>query len=101
MAKYLGTIKGSRGEASRLGSAQSGMVAKINGWNHGLRIEVDNRLQEGERRDIFHVVLTGGSNEARQNETILTIEELPKGGFKLTMPADGSGRANFLRTIEK
>ena len=101
MARYLGTIKGQRGEASRLGSPQSGMVAKINGWHHGVRLEVYNLLEKGERRDIFHVVLTGGSNGARQSETILTIEERPEGGFKLTMPADGSGRACFARIIEK
>lgn len=58
MAHFRGTIKGQRGEASRLGSERSGIVATINGWDVGIRVE--SRQVNGE--DAFAVILTAGSN---------------------------------------
>ena len=57
MAQYRATIKGSRGEASRLGSVKSGMVATVNGWHTGVWVEIGSI----NGRDTVTVVRTGGS----------------------------------------
>jgi len=38
MAQYRAVIKGSRGEASRLGHKSSGIRAEVNGWNLGILV---------------------------------------------------------------
>lgn len=58
MAQFRGTLKGNRGQASRLGSKQSGLSVTANGWNDGVRIEV----QHIDGQDHFFVWRTGGSN---------------------------------------
>jgi hypothetical protein len=60
MAHFRATIKGQRGGASRLGSPKSGIVADVNGWDSGVRIET--AIEKGE--DVFYVYVTGGSNGA-------------------------------------
>lgn len=66
MAQFRATIKGQRGEASRLGSKQSGIVAEVNGWNKGIKIYASHR----DGKDVFEVYLTGGSNDACLKKTI-------------------------------
>lgn len=58
MAQFRASIQGKRGPASRLGDAETGITAYINGWNGGLRIEA--RYVEGEG-DRFEVYATHGS----------------------------------------
>jgi len=58
MAHFRGTIQGQRGSASRLGSVKSGIVANVNAWDVGIRVE--SRVINGE--DAFAVYLTAGSN---------------------------------------
>lgn len=38
MAQFRGTITGNRGEASRLGSKESGMRTETNGWTGGVTV---------------------------------------------------------------
>lgn len=59
MARFRAEIGGNRGECSRLGSKQSGIVAKVNGWHKGI-IVVGKVNADGE--DVFTVWETGGSN---------------------------------------
>ena len=40
MAHFIGFVKGNRGEASRLGSKDSGMYATDQGWNIGASVYV-------------------------------------------------------------
>jgi hypothetical protein len=35
MAEYIGYLRGNRGQVSRLGSKNSGMVAEARGWDRG------------------------------------------------------------------
>lgn len=58
MARFRSTINGQRGEASRLGSAASGMVAEVNGWNAGVTVIAS----DVNGVDCFDVYQTGGSN---------------------------------------
>lgn len=38
MAHFYATIQGNRGQASRMGTAKSGMTAHIRGWDTGVRV---------------------------------------------------------------
>lgn len=59
MARFYASIQGNKGEASRMGSAGSGISGHIRGWDSG--VEVFGHVnQKGE--DEFHVYSTGGSN---------------------------------------
>lgn len=69
MAHFRATIKGQKGEASRLGSKSSGIVAEINGWDRGIRVYAE--FKDG--KDHFVVVSTGGSNGNRKE--IVEFEE--------------------------
>ena len=59
MAQFYASIKGNRGEATRLGTKSSGMQAHIRGWAVGAQVwmTVDDN---GE--DVVNIALTGGSN---------------------------------------
>ena len=60
MARFKATIKGQRGESSRLGSKLSGLKAIVNGWNCGVEIkmEYDKKYDE----DVIYIYLIRGSN---------------------------------------
>lgn len=60
MAQFRGTLKGCRGEASRLGTKNSGLTATANGWEIGATITAGH---DSEGRDFVEIRLTGGSND--------------------------------------
>jgi hypothetical protein len=95
MARYLGIIKGSRGEATRLGHRS--MVANVNSWHAGIRVEVEPTPCDG--RDQYDIRLTGGSGCSGRSIYVMTVRHLPGGGFEVSMPADDSGNATFKRII--
>lgn len=76
MAQFRGTIKGQRGEASRLGSRSTGLVTTCNGWNIGVKVEAEARGKTAEARDVMRVLVTGGSNAAFGSRHIATIHEV-------------------------
>jgi len=59
MAQFRAEIRGQRGEASRLGSAKSGIKATVNGWNSGVRVEAQTSASGD---DFFYIYATSGSN---------------------------------------
>jgi hypothetical protein len=61
MARFRATIKGSRGDASRLGDARTGMTASVNGWDLGVRV-VAGAVETDTRGDVFDLYMTSGSN---------------------------------------
>jgi len=80
MARFRATIQGNRGEASRLGSAASGITATVNGWNIGARVEV----QVGSTGvDEVRVYLTDGSSRAYGDGVCLGVFERRAGGGAL------------------
>ena len=62
MAQFMGYVKGQRGEATRLGSKNSGLVVRANGWESGIKVEATVDI---EGRDVFWVEITGGSNKGK------------------------------------
>jgi hypothetical protein len=73
MAQYHAKIKGNRGEASRLGSKESGISALINGWNIGIGVDMfyDDDLEQ----DKIVVYKTYGSNKTGKDELLMTVYE--------------------------
>jgi hypothetical protein len=61
MARFRATIAGNRGEASRLGTASSGLSVTANGWHGGVSVEVRACECGG---DTFTARATGGSGYA-------------------------------------
>jgi hypothetical protein len=58
MARFIGEVKGSKGRASRLGGAESGIEGHIRGWKLGGRVAM-TALGD---KDSVVLSLTGGSN---------------------------------------
>ena len=58
MSHFYADIKGSRGQATRCGTKNSGIRGHIRGWNIG--IQVYGGIDEN-GNDTFSVYLTGGS----------------------------------------
>jgi len=61
MARFIGFLKGSHGEVSRLGEPASGMSAEARGWNIGGKVYAN--ADDG-KEDTVKMCLTGGSNGA-------------------------------------
>ncbi len=76
MAQFRAVIEGKRGAASRLGSANSGIVAHVNGWDLGVRV----RGEVNGDSDEFTVILTGGSHAAINERVVGRIFIDPKHG---------------------
>jgi len=68
MAHFYASIQGSRGEATRLGYASSGMKGRIQGWHSGISVKAV--VIDG--KDTFHVYLTSGSNGTKQSQLLGT-----------------------------
>jgi hypothetical protein len=68
MAQFRATIQGNRGEASRLGSKDSGINSSTNGWDIGGDVTI--RYEPGQDRDVVRMFLTGGSNHGHCHELI-------------------------------
>jgi hypothetical protein len=73
MAQFRATISGQRGEASRLGSKNSGMRVTCNGWNGGVTVYAQCRQNEDDR-DVFVIYATGGSNGAKPQRILGTVD---------------------------
>ncbi len=58
MAHFRSVIRGQRGEASRLGSKQSGMMAHVDGWHTGVTVHIHH--VDGEDR--IEIYRTTGSD---------------------------------------
>jgi len=60
MAHFRGTVEGNRGEASRLGSRDSGLLVIGNGWEIGVHCYC--HYSEERQADVISIRLTRGSN---------------------------------------
>jgi hypothetical protein len=71
VARFRATIKGSRGEVSRLGTEKSGLDVNVNGWTKGVRVVA--YVQDGV--DTFDVWETDGSASGARVRKLVTIRE--------------------------
>ena len=73
MAHFIGTIQGNRGEASRLGSKQSGIRVTANSYTIGGEIFIYHDESLG--KDIMAIGLTRGSNSRLTPMISMVIED--------------------------
>ena len=66
MARYQGSVKGNRGEASRLGTPKSGIRAMARGWEGGARVFI---APDDDGDD--HLTITVGPHEHVTRAVIL------------------------------
>jgi hypothetical protein len=59
MSRFYASIQGNRGEATRQGTAKSGLYGHIRGWDVGA---VVNCFVNDKGEDVVEIVLTSGSN---------------------------------------
>lgn len=71
MAQFYGSLQGSRGEATRQGTARSGLTGHIRGWNVGCRVVMD----EINGKDVCRIYLTSGSNGRTSDKLLGTFTE--------------------------
>lgn len=71
MAHFYAEIQGNRGEATRMGTPDSGIGGHIRGWQVGVR--VSGAVQDGQDR--FYVYKTGGSGGGARDELIACFSE--------------------------
>lgn len=72
MARFYGEIQGSRGPATRMGTAKSGFEAHIRGWNVGVRVYLDV-TEDG--KDRLTVYKTGGSNQPMSHGRVVIYND--------------------------
>jgi len=70
MARFIGRVRGGRGEVTRLGGTASGIEVVANGWDVGVRVVGDCRAGGD---DVFLVYATGGSNARTSSKVVATI----------------------------
>jgi hypothetical protein len=74
MAHFYASMKGSRGEATRVGTKQSGLTAHVRGWDIGARVE----LSHVDGRDYVRVYATTGSNGGGSDQLIAELATSPE-----------------------
>jgi len=73
MAQFRGVMQGRKGLVSRLGSKRSGLSAKLNGWNMGVKVELD--YDDEKKQDRASIYLTSGSNGKKNPIFLASISQ--------------------------
>ena len=73
MAQFYASIQGNRGEASRMGSKNSGIEGHIRGWNIGARVVCFVDKKTG--KDTVRVFKTAGSSGFGDSSLIAEFTE--------------------------
>ena len=71
MAQFYADIQGNRGEATRMGTKDSGITGHIRGWNIGCKVRIDHI----DGKDHVKVFRTSGSSPKGLIELIAEFTE--------------------------
>ncbi len=93
MAHFYGSVEGSRGEATRCGTKNSGITAHARGWDIGGHISMGYQVDTEE--DAVEFLITSGSNGGGQFYSIGTftrpdLDRLISGDLKMTLVKAGN-----------
>jgi hypothetical protein len=80
MARFRGTVQGSRGEASRLGDSKNGLGTTCNGWKLGAYCTMAAVTCDGEDIDQLEVTITQGSARASASFGGFTVQRAGERG---------------------
>jgi len=67
MARFYGSMQGNKGEATRIGTASSGLSGHIRGWSIGGRVVMSTN---GNGKDVVTIWLTSGSNRSKHPQLL-------------------------------
>jgi len=84
MSHFYGSLKGSRGEATRQGTRASGITSHTRGWHLGVRVD----MTEHNGQDEATITLTGGSSGELGARLLVTFVRTPDGWVVLTTNPD-------------
>ena len=73
MSRFYGNLKGSRREATRQGTSQSGISGHIRGWNTGVRVEI----YDANGKDVVRIFRTDGSRGGGSNQIVSWVDDGP------------------------
>ena len=90
VSRFYGSLQGGRGEATRQGTAASGLVGHVRGWDTGVRVTA--YPTERSERDAFAVDVTGGSHGERSTVQLADVIELADGNRRVSMAPAFGGR---------
>jgi len=79
MSRFMASIEGRAGKASRLGNVESGIRSHTRGWNLGIKVHGD---ASGDK-DVFVVEVTGGSHNASRTRRVFTVSETDEGTIRI------------------
>lgn len=71
MSQFYASIEGNKGEATRMGTKESGIAGHIRGWNIGCYVSIEHV----EGKDKVTVFKTGGSKRNKTDELIAEFTE--------------------------
>jgi hypothetical protein len=66
MAQFYASIQGNRGEATRVGTKDSGLFGHIRGWYVGAQVE----MVHINGKDVCRIYLTGGSTGRKEKRLL-------------------------------
>ena len=73
MARFYGSIQGSgKTEATRMGTANTGIHAHVRGWDAGVKVRC---FVNDVGADVCEVYSTGGSNNPSGDKLLATVRE--------------------------
>jgi hypothetical protein len=70
MARFYSSLRADRGEVTKAGTAKSGLVGHVRGWNVG--VEVVARDVDG--ADVFYIYVTKGSEGGSYAQRIGSVK---------------------------
>lgn len=82
MSRFYGSLQGTRGEATRQGSANSGLRAHIRGWDVGIKVYA----KDVNGKDVFDVYVSSGSN-GKHSDIFIGTAGLDENGKPTFQPA--------------
>ena len=88
MAAFRGTVRGQRGEASRLGSAQSGLRVNCNAWDIGVEAYASHDGCDLQGSDRITLYFNGGSNGQHGNHYLGYVHQHHETGEPEFIPSD-------------
>jgi len=78
MARFYGDIKSDKGLVTKTGTAASGIMGHIRGWNIGMRVECSAEdIGTGKKKkevDVCRVWKTEGSNNAAKGKLLAEVK---------------------------
>lgn len=93
MARFYGTVKGGRGEASRLGHANTGLRTTCSGWDIGVWCTANAYDTDDTENDVIDVYVNGGSGGGGGH----TLGYVKRVGGEVLFQLDGLGSFHLLK----